>query len=115
MIRLFQVYLATNSIGQVCQCCPRITADSNDKKISIYEIYKIVEEDPVLIRIVAEVQEDGSLEFVAPKLQNRRRRNFYGRNVRTAVTRREYFGQKFDKTTGLNGNSECHAWVPNQM
>ena len=57
--------------------------------ISIHEIYKIDHidpDEPIQMRLLAELTTaEQTLDFLAPKLRGNRRRNFFGKALKTAV------------------------------
>ena len=75
-LSVFQIYIATRS---------KIHADD----ISIYEVYKIDHTDPdepIQIRLLAKLTTaDNVLDFMATKLRVKRRRNFFGKTLKTAI------------------------------
>ena len=58
------------------------------EKILLKEIYKIDHldpDEPIQLRPIAELTVRDKLHFMAPKFRGRRRRNFFGKKLKTAM------------------------------
>ena len=76
-------------------------------EISIHEVYKIDHTDPdepIQIRLLAECTTGDALEFKAPKRRGKRRRNFFGKTLKTAVM---LHPDTLSEGEGLGLDSKC--------
>ena len=97
---LFQIYLA------IYQCDEKRTLNEISENILIKEIYKIDHldpDEPIQLRPLAELTVEDKLHFMAPKFRGRRRRNFLGKILKTALAMHPDTADELGENGGMDG------------